>query len=52
MDNRIKKEALKVLANAPTIAAQAYLKTLKTDDEKKQALALFQALKIIEKIGR
>lgn len=48
MDNHIKKEALKVLANAPAIAAKTFITSLKSDDEKKQAITLFKALKIIK----
>lgn len=47
MDNKIKRDALQVLANAPAIAAKAYIKSLKNDGDKKQAIALFQALNVL-----
>lgn len=48
MDNNIKRQALQVLANASTIAAKTFINSLKNDDEKKQAIMLFKALKIIK----
>lgn len=48
MDNNIKRQALQVLANAPTIAAKTFINSLKTNDEKKQALTLFKALKVVK----
>lgn len=45
MDNKIKKDMLKVLANAPAVAVSEYIKTL-TQAQKIDALKLANALKI------
>ena len=49
MNNKIKKEALHVLANAPRIAAGIYIKTLTNDQDKQDALRLFEALNVLKK---
>ena len=49
MRNETKREALKVLANAPTIAAKTFLNSLKDQDERREALKLFEALGVIKK---
>lgn len=43
MKNEIKRDALRVLATAPTIAARAYLNKL-PDSDRAEAAKLFQAL--------
>lgn len=43
MKNEIKRDALRILANAPTIAARAYLNKL-PDSDRAEAVKLFQAL--------
>lgn len=45
MDNKIKKDMLKILANAPAVAVSEYIKTL-TQAQKIDALKLANALKI------
>jgi hypothetical protein len=45
MDNKIKKDMLKVLALAPSVAVSEYIKTL-TQAQKMDALKLANALKI------
>ena len=49
MDNRIKKQALQVLANAPQIAAKTYIQTLTSKQDKQDALRLFEALNVLKK---
>ena len=45
MDNKIKKDMLKILANAPAVAVSEYIKTL-PQAQKIDALKLANALKI------
>lgn len=45
MDNKIKKDMLKILANAPAVAVSEYIKTL-PQSQRLEALKLANALKI------
>lgn len=45
MDNKIKRDILRILANAPALALKNYLQTLNEND-KAEAIRLIKALKI------
>jgi hypothetical protein len=46
MKNKVLKEIIKQLANAPTLAAQKAIENLKTPEDKEEARRIFQALNI------